>query len=413
MRKLRVDYEGWGEQWPLGTLADNGRELLFEYSAEALRQGLELSPHQLPLQPQAHGRFAVHQQRLPGLLADALPDGWGLLLMDRLFRRQGLDVAALSPLHRLAFIGERAMGALSFHPAEPLLLATEELNLLQVARDAKCVVAGQDSVALQALALMGGSPQGDRPKVLVQYNPQTGYLSTQPQAGCEPWLVKFQAEGEHKEACAIEALYAEMARRCGLDMPDTRYFDLGLRLAAFGVRRFDREAGMRVPVHTLAGALHADFRQPGAVDYTTFLRATRLFTRDEREVRKAYERVVFNVLFHNRDDHPKNLSFRLGRDRCWRLAPCYDLTFSEGAGGEHRIDVCGEARTVTRALMLRLAKEGGVATVWAEHTLDKMAQQARGLGQCAAERAESWRVRAATMKRMLSIVAASVARCTL
>ncbi|MCK7576553.1 MAG: HipA domain-containing protein [Chromatiales bacterium] len=32
----------------------------------------------------------------------------------------------------------------------------------------------------------------------------------------------------------------------------------------------------------------------------------------------AYARAVFNVLFHNRDDHPKNLA--------WRLAPAFDLT---------------------------------------------------------------------------------------
>lgn len=27
MKKLRVFYEGWGERWPLATLADDGRHL--------------------------------------------------------------------------------------------------------------------------------------------------------------------------------------------------------------------------------------------------------------------------------------------------------------------------------------------------------------------------------------------------
>ena len=49
MKKLRVFYEGWGERWPLATLADDGRHLLFEYSAEGLQQGLELSPRHLAL----------------------------------------------------------------------------------------------------------------------------------------------------------------------------------------------------------------------------------------------------------------------------------------------------------------------------------------------------------------------------
>ena len=89
MKKLRVFYEGWGERWPLATLADDGQHLLFEYSAQALQQGLELSPRHLPLRAPAYGGFPEHQMRLPGLVADALPDGWGLMLMDRLFRKSG------------------------------------------------------------------------------------------------------------------------------------------------------------------------------------------------------------------------------------------------------------------------------------------------------------------------------------
>ncbi|MGZ8257474.1 MAG: HipA N-terminal domain-containing protein, partial [Gallionella sp.] len=73
MKKLSVLYRGWGESWPLGTLADNGRELLFEYSPQALAQGLELSPRHLKLKPDAYGDFPSHLEHLPGLIADALP----------------------------------------------------------------------------------------------------------------------------------------------------------------------------------------------------------------------------------------------------------------------------------------------------------------------------------------------------
>ena len=47
MKKLQVIYQGWGECWPLGTLADDGTRLLFEYSPQAQAQGLELSPLRL------------------------------------------------------------------------------------------------------------------------------------------------------------------------------------------------------------------------------------------------------------------------------------------------------------------------------------------------------------------------------
>jgi serine/threonine-protein kinase HipA len=220
--------------------------------------------------------------------------------------------------------------------------------------------------------MLGGSPQGDRPKVLVFYDSQAGLISTTPMPTGSGWLVKFQALGEHKEVCAIEAFYAQLARACGLDMPETHVFDLSAQQAALGIERFDLAQGQRVPIHSLAGFLHADFRIPSAVDYTTFLRATRMITRDEREVQKAFERAVFNVLFHNRDDHPKNLAFRLNAQRQWKLAPCFDLTYSQGPDGEHQMDVCGEGLNIQRSHVMQLAQTGGLDQLWAAHRLDGM-----------------------------------------
>ncbi|TKC91748.1 hypothetical protein FAZ69_04725 [Trinickia terrae] len=118
MKKINVVYAGWGERFTLGQLADDGQDLLFEYSAEALQRGLELSPLKLPLAARTHGEFPAHQLRLPGLVSDALPDGWGMLLMDRLFRKQGRAPQQMSALDRLAFIGDKAMGAFVFEPAD-------------------------------------------------------------------------------------------------------------------------------------------------------------------------------------------------------------------------------------------------------------------------------------------------------
>ena len=70
-------------------------------------------------------------------------------------------------------------------------------------------------------------------------------------------------------------------------MSGSAWFPLSRNLAAFGVKRFDRDNGMRVPVHTLAGALHTDYRLP-SVDANDFLRLTRLMTNDMREVHKAF-----------------------------------------------------------------------------------------------------------------------------
>jgi len=386
MKKLHVIYAGWGERWTLGTLADTGQQILFEYSPQALQQGLELAPLRAPL---AHVGAITGEpffMGLPGLIADALPDGWGLLLMDRAFRRAGRMPANISPLDRLAFIGERAMGALVFEPADDMASEQNELDLAQLARDAALVLDNEDAdEALRHLLLLGGSPQGARPKVLVNFNPVSGRVSCGigPDAG-EPWLVKFPAGNEHRDACAIEALYARLATHCGLEMPESHFFDLDGKYSAFGVRRFDRENDLRIPLQSLSAALNADYRLP-SLDYEMLLRLTRRLTGDEREVVKAFERCVFNVLTHNRDDHSRNFAFRLDRQRRWQLAPAFDLTFNEGPRGEHFTTIAGEGRAPARGHLLELARRGGLTARQAEESLNRLCNGMSALPELAKE----------------------------
>lgn len=144
MKRIEVDYAGWGERWHLGTLVQDGRTLLFEYTDTARRHGLELSPLRLPLQ---HVGAFVGEDfffGLPGLIADALPDGWGMLLMDRALARANRSPAAISPLERLAFIGERAIGALAFRPPSAEAETHEVLMLTRLAEDIDQVFAADD-----------------------------------------------------------------------------------------------------------------------------------------------------------------------------------------------------------------------------------------------------------------------------
>lgn len=279
--------------------------------------------------------------------------------------------AALSPLDRLAFISDRAMGALVFTPPDALSHDPEYQELRVLAEGAQAVLAGRDTDTLQQLALSGGSPHGARPKVLVQYKPDTGEVSTEPAAPGAAWLIKFQAQGEAKEVCAIETLYAAMAERCGLDMPATRYFDLSPKLAGFGIERFDRQRGMRVPTLSLAALLDDNFRLPTR-DYEVFLKATRTLTRDDRQVKKAFERCVFNVVFNNRDDHTKNFGYVMNQSMQWELAPCYDLTYNVGAGGEHQMTIRGEGRHPTLPHLLALATAVDLPQAWARQTIERI-----------------------------------------
>ncbi len=377
--KLDVFYTGWGERWHLGSLAQVGQRLLFEYSANAVemasRRNVQMSPFQVPVPKPGVQQAAYagprHFHDLPGFVADALPDGWGMLLMDRAFRKAGRDVRSISVLERLAVVGDSAVGALSFEPAGPIEAQKSDVILLKkIALQSQEVLADDaeqtSQEQLHQLLMLGGSPQGARPKALLRFHQATNRFyadNAGPQAGAA-WLMKFPAQGEAAHVCALEELYARLARKGGIDMPDSRFFRLGAKHAAFGVERFDRVAvgngqEHRVPVLSMAALLDADFRLP-ALDYETVLLATHRLTGDYRETLKAFDRCVFNVLTHNRDDHSKNFAFTLSADDQWRLSPAFDLTFSFGPGGEHSTSVAGEGRLPTRAHLMRVAKLGGI-----------------------------------------------------
>lgn len=371
LAKLRVLDLGWGERRLLGTLADAGGRLMFEFSPEAVSRGIEASPLRAPL-PRAGAQAAAltgpaHSQGLPGFIADALPDGWGLLLMDRALRRRGQDPRSVSVLDRLAMVGDRAPGALAFEPADDGgAEAWPALTLEQLALDTAAVLADEGLRSprdqLQRLFRLGGSAQGARPKALLRWHDRQWWADS-PGAVGEPILVKFPAPTESAEACAVEQAYAELARRGGIEMPDTAYLALPKPHAAFGVRRFDRvdtPAGeARVPLLSLAGLLDADFRLP-TLDYATLVLATQRLTGDYREALKAFERCIFNVMAHNRDDHAKNFAFLRDASGQWRLSPAFDLTFSFGPGGEHTTSIAGEGRSPGRNDLMRAAAQGGI-----------------------------------------------------
>ncbi|MGN8122836.1 type II toxin-antitoxin system HipA family toxin [Pseudomonas sp. 22082] len=383
LERVDVYYDGWGEHWRWGTLvsttAITGRPLIvFEYSDEAKSRGLELSAYRLPLEgPKLRRDFPLHQLGLPGPVYDALPDGWGMLLMDRLFKRRGLNSARIGPLERLAYIGNNAMGAMSFEPVAPEALEPQvEVSIDLLAAEVQEVLKGEGGEFLQQLLLVGGSPQGARPKALVYRDPRTGTFTTIARSGFEAWLVKFPARQEHPEVCAIEMVYAECLRMCGIKTPDTQYFSLPNGLAAFATKRFDREDDLRVPMQSLAAFTAADFQNAGALDYVNFLRATHLCTNDVREKALAFERVVFNVAFNNRDDHPKNFAYIMSKSGQWTLAPAYDVTFCEGPGGYHQMDVMGEALEIGRKAMLDLAEEAEVSAETADGIIARFCEVA-------------------------------------
>lgn len=353
--------------------SDRGRTY-FEYAPEFLSTGLNLSPFRLPFE----GGLFEHADHsfgpLPGLFDDSLPDGWGLLLMDRHFRSRGLDPAGVGPLERLSWLGTRTMGALTYHP--PSEASGEDagiFDLHDLARQSQEILAGDAVEVLPRLLRAGGSPGGARPKVLVGVRAES-LLSGEDDLpeGYEHWIVKFAAKKDMPDAGPIEYAYALMAAAAGIDMPPTRLFKTSGGSRFFGVKRFDREGNRRFHVHTFGGLIQSDFRVPSA-DYADLLKAASVLTRDQEAVLKAFRRMAFNVASHDRDDHVKNFAFILDdASGDWALSPAYDLAYAPGPGGEHSMTLAGEGKAPGREHVLRLAGQAGVAKARAADILDEV-----------------------------------------
>ena len=96
-----------------------------------------------------------------------------------------------------------------------------------------------------------------------------------------------------------------------------------------------------------------------ALDYTSLMALTWHVTRKEADVLKMFRLMCFNIFAHNRDDHSNNFSF-LCKKGDWKLAPAYDLTWSNSLGGEHATSIAGEGRNPGIADILRVGKRAGI-----------------------------------------------------
>jgi serine/threonine-protein kinase HipA len=224
------------------------------------------------------------------------------------------------------------------------------------------VLDGASDDVLADLIALNGSSAGARPKALIGVNDKRDHLIHGVHdlpADYTPWMVKFPNNQDGLDAGAIEYVYALMAKKAGIVMPDVHLFQAQQGAGYFAIKRFDREGNKRYHMHTACGLLHSDFRTP-SLDYEDLIALTGVLTRDVREVEKMYQLAVFNVLAHNRDDHAKNFTFLMDRDGQWRLSPAYDLTFSSGPRGEQSTMVLGEGRNPKAEHLLKLSDEANI-----------------------------------------------------
>ncbi len=328
------------------------RRCVFEYDPEWLGTGFSISPFYLPLKS---GAFTARSDPFDGLFGvfnDSLPDGWGNLLLDRLLIRGGIRPGTLTPLDRLSIVGESGMGALTYRPVNLVTNEKDTVDLNFLAGEVAKILNEEHTANLDLLFLKNGSSGGARPKVLIFFEGQH-------------WLVKFRSASDPKDIGAIEYQYSLDAKKCGIEIPETRLFEG----TYFGVRRFDRESDRRFHMHTASGLLYASHRLP-SLDYTDLMKTTMALTRNMEDVAAMFRLMVFNVLWGNKDDHAKNFSF-LFKAGEWHLAPAYDLVPGEGFNGNHTTTINGKGNPDLKDILM-VAENAGFPKNRAQSIYDEL-----------------------------------------
>ncbi|WP_125099619.1 type II toxin-antitoxin system HipA family toxin [Leucobacter chromiireducens] len=374
-----LEVRAWGET--VGALSSGrGGVAAFEY-APGWRDR-ELAPLLMPTTPR--GRIWTFPELpretfhgLPPLIADAAPDRFGNSVIAAALARQGILPSEVRPIDRLAYVGERALGALTFHPAQSPGDAASSLELAQLVEAARAAVHGSldpdaRTTAVNDLLQVGSSAGGARPKAIIAWNRESnelraGGIAAPP--GFEQWLLKFDGVGADAqlgttgEYGRTEYAYARMAGAAGIDMAECRLLEEGGR-AHFMTRRFDRPGtdGDRLHMQSLCALAGADFNALGTHDYATLFLVAEELGIDAGE--QLFRRACFNVIAANNDDHTKNHAFTMTRDGVWQLSPAYDLTFAYSPTSvwlrQHLMSVNGRFERITERDLLTLADQFGV-----------------------------------------------------
>ena len=350
IKSLQVFYN----EKKVGTLALMKNNIVaFEYDSNWITNGFSISPFSLPLKKQVFIPRIDPFGGLYGVFSDSLPDGWGRLLVDRMLNSQNINPREISQIDRLAIVGETGMGALSYKPEYNLLEDKDyQEDYDNLALSCKKILNTEYSADLDNLFRLGGSSGGARPKILTKIDN-------------EDWIIKFPSSLDESNIGKLEYLYSVCAKKCKIDMPETKLFPAKISSGYFGIKRFDRKklstgAIRKLHMISVSGLLETSHRIPN-LDYNDLMQLTLNLTKSFEEVEKLFRLMCFNVFSHNRDDHSKNFSFIYNEDlNKWELSPAYDLTYSYSINGEHATTINGNGVNPGLNDILKVAEKIGL-----------------------------------------------------
>lgn len=369
MKYLKVNL--WGKE--IGRLVWDyiARRTYFMYNPEQKDRIPDIAPLLSPAKKRnillpIYGDDRPLYQGLPPFIADSLPDSWGNTLFDKWVKDNKIPRNKVTPLYKLTFIGTRGMGALEYEPEAAELTHTRAIDVKSL-YDISLILEDRDNVVLnvneeltlQALLAVGTSAGGRQMKAIIAINDETGEIRSGQTYGLEGfdyYILKF---GDKSMPIAeIETVYYDMAIAAGIEMEECRLLTVD-GINHFLTKRFDRKAGKKIHVQTLAAI------NPEARSYEDLVATCRELSISETEIEHLFARMVFNVMANNTDDHNKNFSFLLEERGRWRMAPAYDVTFIFNTNGtgpniERRLSLGGKTSDISKSDLLDFAKQNDI-----------------------------------------------------
>lgn len=372
MKKVLSEIDAYIYGHKIGTLIWHEGTTFFEYDKKFQTSGLEISPLKLNTKTTS-GLYTNRENQylyggMPGIFFDSLPDKYGTAFIDRYFESQGLRLSEISLLHKLAFIGDRGMGAIEYRPREheesddieSVLRAKDAYEDMKKILDNKGEVS---SIARLMNIIDSVSPiGGGRPKMLISYNAENNTIkfnNRKLDEGYKRALIKFDEiyYEESMDFTKLEYVYMQMAKECGIETPPfTLYQENGQ--SHLILERFDRdEHDNKIHLGTAAGLMHKDISVPKTVSYEELFLFTSRVCKKQTTIEQLFRRMVFNALSINYDDHAKNFSFMMNDRGKWNLSPAYDITYSKGLAQEHITTISGKGKSFVLDDFLLIAQK--------------------------------------------------------
>ena len=344
----------------------------FEWSQQALELPFKLSLLHMPIKKGVILAKRDPFSGLHGIFSDSIPDGFGLRVMNNAFKQAGHSLGSVTPIHRLAWVGARGIGALTYAPAMDPAEPRQLMEIASLGQHASKAEVNNFADIPEAAIKAGGSAHGARAKFWASVHKDgTQLILGDHLAAAKDFtacLVKFPLASEKNEPY-FEAACLQLANSHGVRAAKARLLTHPAG-AALAVERFDRSAGAgRLLVQSLAALLNDDFRFP-KLDYSHIYQVSAHLS-EVPEAERIYRQACFNVALSMKDDHSKNFAFLMNVDGQWELSPAFDLCPSEGPSGWHTMSVSNTADRIGRDHLKNFANRIGLADAVANDGIDQ------------------------------------------